>query len=397
MRGNIPATGIAHQENLAGTALSIALNATAMLSPLTGIGRYTAELANALARMGVRIHYYAGKDWSDQPPQLAPPLSGHVIRRLLHHLPGARRMARHVQQVHFSRGVSERQPALYHEPNYLAFRFSGPTVITSHDASWVRYPEMHPLERVRIMNRLLPPALEHAQRVIVDSDFVAGEMHELFGVPYDRLRTVYLGVSPVFRPMAAADTMEVCRRFGIEHGNYILAVGTLEPRKNLISLIRAFRALPPQLARQYPLVIAGMRGWRHADTDQEIGALEKAGALRILGHVAEADLPALYAAAGLFVYPSIYEGFGLPPLEAMAAGVPVVVADCASLPEVVGDAGLRVAPHDIDALAETLRSLLENPAQRQAMSAASIAQAQRFTWENCARETLAVYREALAA
>jgi len=377
--------------------LSIALNATAMLSPLTGIGRYTAELAAALTRMGVHIDYYSGTRWSEQPPQIEQIRSGRLIRRLINHLPGARLAARHVQQHHFNRGVEQRRPALYHEPNYLAFRFAGPTVVTAHDASWVRYPEMHPAERVRSMNHLFPAALANAQRVIVDSDFVAGEMHEVFGVPLDRLRTVYLGVSPLFRPLAAADTADMCRRHGIEHGRYILAVGTLEPRKNLISLIRAFRALPPQLARHYPLVIAGMRGWRHGDTDQEIGALEKSGALRILGHVAEADLPALYAGAGLFVYPSIYEGFGLPPLEAMAAGVPVVVADCASLPEVVGDAGIRVAPYDIDALAETLRAILENPAQRQAMSAASLARSQRFTWENCARETFAVYREAIAA
>ncbi|MDD5177089.1 MAG: glycosyltransferase family 1 protein [Sterolibacterium sp.] len=381
------------------TPLSIALNATAMLSPLTGIGRYVEELSLALVRQGIDIRYFAGLNWNDAPPHIVSShrSAGQLVRRLLPHLPGARRLVRELQQRRFTQGMSQRQPALYHEPSYLALRFSGPTVVTAHDASWVRHPETHPRERVRIMNQVFPGVLERAQRVIVDSDFVAREIHEIFGVPYARLRTVHLGVSPLFQPLSPLLTQSACQRLGIEYGRYVLTVGTLEPRKNLISLIRAYRLLPPSLARQYPLVIAGMRGWRHENVEHEIAALERAGILRILGHVAEADLPALYAAAALFVYPSLYEGFGLPPLEAMRSGVPVVVADCASLPEVVGDAGLRINPHDVDALAESLRSVLEDPALRRRMSEAGVARASGFTWERCAEQTRAVYHEAIAS
>lgn len=380
------------------TSLSIALNATAMLTPLTGIGRYVKELATALVQQGVGIRYFTGHGWADQPPKLTS--TTRLIERnvgIARRLPGAYHISRLLKQHNFTRGLGANPSTLYHDPNYLAYRFSGPTVITAHDASWVRHPETHPIQRVRFMNRVFPGVLDRVQRVIVDSDFVAREMHEIFGVPYDRLRTVHLGVAPSFQPLSPQHTQAACQRLGVAHGQYVLTVGTLEPRKNLISLIRAYRLLPLKLARQYPLVIAGMRGWQHDNVDHEIAALERAGMLRILGYVAETDLPALYAAAALFVYPSLYEGFGLPPLEAMQSGVPVIVADCASLPEVVGDAGRRVDPHDVEALAETLRSVLEDQALRQRMSEAGIARACGFTWQRCAEHTRAVYQEAIAS
>ena len=381
------------------TPLSVALNATAMLSPQTGIGRYVKELALGLVRQGVTIRYFNGREWIDTPPQIRPPrdFARQLLSLLVNNVPGSHQRVRETQQRRFTRGLVKHQPALYHEPNYLAFRFSGPLVVTAHDASWVRYPETHPVVRVRMMNRHFPAALDRAQRVIVDSDFVAREMHEVFGVPYARLRTVPLGVSAAFQPLCPLLTQPVCQRLGIEHGRYTLTVGTLEPRKNIIGLIRAYRLMPPSLTSRYPLVIVGIKGWRHENVDREIAALEHTGLVRFLGHVAEADLPALYSAATVFAYPSIYEGFGLPPLEAMKSGAPVVVADCSSLPELVGNAGKRFNPEDVNALAETLRSILEDQVLRQRMSEASVVRASGFTWERCGEQTLAVYREAIAS
>ena len=394
--------------------LSIAMNATAMLSPLTGVGRYVKELSSALVRQGVDVCYFNGYQWVDTPPQAVT--NDHIstatkdvnagfstgpayrfFRQLIRRAPGTLYSSRMLQQRRFAKGLDLRNPppALYHEPNYLAFRTSIPSVVTAHDASWVRYPETHPLDRIRMMERYLPAALNRAQRVIVDSDFVAREMHEIFSVPYERMRTVPLGVSAAFQPLSSSATQAACQRLGVEHGRYVLSVGTLEPRKNLLTLIQAYRAMPSELTTRYPLAIAGIQGWRHKNVDHEISALERAGKLRLLGHVDEADLPALYAAAAVFAYPSFYEGFGLPPLEAMKSGVPVVVADCSSLPEVVGDAGKRVAPHDVDALAETLRNMLEDQALRERMGAASLERASHFTWDKCAQQTLDVYLEAI--
>ncbi|MFA7270877.1 MAG: glycosyltransferase family 1 protein [Sterolibacterium sp.] len=376
--------------------LRLALNATAMLTPQTGIGRYVRELAAVLSQLRVRIDYFdAINGWRDRPPPVLAGVSAAPLR-FLHNLPGARLLERKLQQLRFSRDIQKSRAQLYHEPNYLAFRFNGPIVISAHDASWVRFPETHPIQRVRIMDRQFPESLERASRIIVDSDFVAREMNSLFGVSFDRIRMVPLGVTSDFRPMSATETSRVCRQLGLNHGGYALAVGTLEPRKNLISLIRAYRLMPPEISRRCPLVIAGMSGWRHEETNREMALLERQGLLRVLGHVEEIDLPPLYAAARLFVYPSIYEGFGLPPLEAMAAGIPVIVSDRASLPEVVGEAGLCIDPHDIDAMTEALRSVIEDTQRQKTMAAASLLRSRHFSWPRCAQETLAVYHEILA-
>jgi glycosyltransferase involved in cell wall biosynthesis len=376
-------------------SLKIALNATAMLTPLTGIGRYVKELSLALSQLNVSIRYFDMLNgWRDQAPQSIN-LSRVGKLRFLNNLPGFRRLSQQVQQLKFSRGFHSNPATLYHEPNYLAFRFDGPVVVSAHDASWVRYPETHPIERVRIMNRLFPKSLGQANRIIVDSDFVAREMNDLFNIPFNRIRRVHLGVTSNFRPMSATETLSVCRQFDLEYGGYVLAVGTLEPRKNLISLIQAYRNLSPALSGHYPLVIAGMGGWRHEQIDQEMALLERQGLLRVLGHVEEHALPSIYASARLFVYPSIYEGFGLPPLEAMASGVPVIVSNRASLPEVVGQAGILVDPQDIDAMAAAIRSVLEDQQRHQRMAAAGLQRSSQFTWSRCAQNTLDVYNEAI--
>lgn len=373
----------------------IAFNASALLSPLTGIGRYAHELAVGLQGLGAPLRYFVADRWTTQLPVTLSAAPELVLRKWVAEVPGARWLSRYRQQRGFTAGLRQQRPALYHEPNFLAFAFDGPTVITAHDASWVRHPQAHPAARVRGMNRLFPRSLAQAQRVIVDSDFVAREMVELFGVAPDKLRTVHLGVSPAFRPHAPAETAALCARWGLTPGRYVLAVGTLEPRKNLKLLLEAYRRLPADWTLRHPLVVAGRTGWAHADVDKGLQALEQSGRLRLLGHVAEAELPALYAASGLFVYPSIYEGFGLPPLEAMASGVPVIVADRASLPEVVGEAGLRIHPDDADALAEHMQQVLGDGALHQRMAAAGLAQAAGFTWQRCAAQTLDVYRELL--
>lgn len=377
--------------------LLLALNATALLSPQTGMGRYVKELARALAQLNVRISYFdAINGWTATPPANLPAAPATTLR-FLNKLPGVRDFSMLLQQARFTAGLRQNRPLLYHEPNYLAFRFNGPTIVTAHDASWIRYPDAHPAQRVRNMNRRFPASLARAQRIIVDSNFVAGEVNELFGVSRDRIRTVPLGVSPSFRPMSSAETLPVCKQLGLEHGRYVLTVGTLEPRKNLISLIRAFRCLPHDFSREYPLVLAGMPGWRHEETDRELALLERDGLLRVLGPVSEEALPSLYAAAKLFVYPSIYEGFGLPPLEAMASGTPVIVSDRASLPEVVGEAGLCIDPYDIEAMANAIRSTLEDSGRLKIMAETGSRRARQFSWQRCALETLGVYQEALAA
>ena len=184
---------------------------------------------------------------------------------------------------------------------------------------------------------------------------------------------------------------------GLAHGRYFLAVGTLEPRKNLVAALRAYSQLPQATQDAFPLVLAGMKGWHSAQLDRELAPLEASGRVRLTGYLERAELAALIAGATALVYPSIYEGFGLPPLEAMASGVPTIVSNVSSLPEVVGDTGLLVEPHDHKALCEAMRQMADAPELRAALAARALERSRQFSWDECAARTFAAYERATRA
>ncbi len=377
----------------------VGISATALLTPLTGIGRYTWHLAREMQRLLPEPPWlFDARRWTREipvPPQ--HPRENMVVTLVKRAVPFGFEAARFLQQRRFTSGARAHGIALYHEPNFLAFRFAGPMVVTVHDLSWVRFPETHPAERVRAMNAQMPKVLRAAAHVIADSEFTRGEVIAHYGIEPARVTTVLLGVTPGFAPFDERACAATLATHGLRYGEYILAVGTLEPRKNLATAVAAFAGLPQEQRRRHPLVVAGMHGWGRHRLPRALQGLVAAGEARLLGYVAEEDLPRLYAGARLFVYPSVYEGFGLPPLEAMACGAPVVVSRSASLPQVVGGAGLLVDPMDQGAWREQMRVLLEDDALRARLSAAGVRQAQGFTWERCARDTLAVYRKAIGA
>jgi alpha-1,3-rhamnosyl/mannosyltransferase len=301
-----------------------------------------------------------------------------------------------MRQGRFTAGVNEHRIDLYHEPAFMAYRFRGPSVVTVHDISWVRHPETHPAERVREMNRVMPGVVRHAKHIVVDSDFVRQEVIRHYGVTPERVTTVLLGVSPEFRPVEPAACARVLSRFGVKHGEYILAVGTLEPRKNLATALAAYTRLPETFRRRYPLVVAGMNGWGMEGLSGSLKNMIAGGEVRLTGYVPQQDLPALYTGARALVYPSLYEGFGLPPLEAMACGTPVIASRRASLPEVVGDAGLLVEPLDDQAIARHMQQLVEDDALHARLAEAGRRHASQFTWRKFALGMLTVYRKALS-
>ena len=312
-------------------------------------------------------------------------------------VPQSYEIMRTIRQVSFWAGARSHHIELYHAPNFLPLAFSGPTVITVHDLSFLRYPETHPAERVRVMNRRVPKAIAACDYVLVDSEFVRQEVLEVYRASPDKVVTTHLGVSERFRAMTREETQPVLARHGLEHGNYVLSVGTLEPRKNLPATLEAFARLPAALQKRYPLALVGMVGWHMEQLAPRLRQLAAGGTLRTLGYVPDGDLPYLYAGAGAFIYPSMYEGFGLPVLEALAAGVPVVTSNRASLKEVAGTVAAALEPDDFDGLGEALRKALEHDAGDAAGRARRIAWARSFTWQRCAQQTLEVYRRALAA
>jgi glycosyltransferase involved in cell wall biosynthesis len=311
-------------------------------------------------------------------------------------VPQSYEVLRAMRQLSFFVGVKRRRIDVYHAPNFLPLAFDGPTVITVHDLSFVRYPETHPKERVRIMERRLPKAIANSAFVLVDSDFVRSEVMDVYGTPAEKVITTHLGVSARFRPMSPQETRGVLDRYGVAHGRYVLSVGTLEPRKNLVGTLEAFARLPVQLRRTHPLALIGMTGWKMEHMSAQLDTLAAEGDVKPMGYVPDADLPYLYAGAAAFIYPSIYEGFGLPVIEALATGAPVITSNRASLPEVAGQQAATVDPADYAALAKALREALDAAGQIEAREK-RIEWARSFTWQRCAEQTIAVYRRALLA
>jgi len=373
--------------------LRVAVDALSLWRPLTGIGQYTWNIARSWAAQGgPPASYFYGNDWSDHAaPRTAAGLG--ALRRLARGaLPRSYELSRAMLQRRFDRRP---QPcAVYFEPSFLPFRFDGPMVLTVHDLSHVRHPQTHPAQRVRILDRLLPPALERAAHVLTVSEFQRREILAVYGLPAARVSACHEGVGTQFRPRPAADCAALLARLGLRWQGYFLAVGTLEPRKNLATALQAHARLPAALRQACPLVLAGSPGWHGGHIADALQAGVRAGEVRALGHVDDDDLPLLYSAARLFLYPSLYEGFGLPVLEAMASGVPVIASNRSSLPEVVGDAGVLLEPLDVVALSQAIERLCADADEWQRLSQAGREQARRFSWSACAAQTAAVLQSA---
>lgn len=377
--------------------MQVAFNATALLSPLTGIGQYAHHLALGLQQVDdVNANFFYGSGWSSEvrtKPLPSVTTIKTLVRRLL---PNSYGVARAIQQRQFSKGARRTRHDIYHEPNFLAYHFDGPSIITVHDLSWIRYPEMHPIERVRAMDKYFQPGLERASLILTDSEFVKRELIDVFGVQPERIRPVLLGVETLFHPRSADETRSVLNAHGLVHGQYLLAVGTLEPRKNLAVALQAFMQLAPQLRRRFPLVLVGMKGWHTSALEQQIAPLVTAGEIRQLGYLPREDLAKIIAGATTLIYPSIYEGFGLPPLEAMSCGVPVIASNVSSLPEVVGDSGLLIDPHDVEGLANAIEKLVDAPEIHQEISERALQRSATFTWPRCVEQTVDAYRTILS-
>lgn len=265
------------------------------------------------------------------------------------------------------------------------------SVVTVHDLGYLDWPAAHARSRWLYLHWSTLYNARAATLVLADSAATRDDLVRRYRVPADKVRVVHLGCGPEFCPPEPAAVASVRARYGIA-GEYVLAVGTLQPRKNLGRLFEAFGRVRAALGDGYRLVVAGGPGHRAAEIYRQAAPLGDAA--QFLGYVPAADLPALLGGAAALAFPSLYEGFGLPALEAMACGAPVVASSATSLPEVVGEAGLLVPPTDVAALAGALVSVLDDPALRAALRARGLARARAFTWRRCATETLRVLEEA---
>jgi glycosyltransferase involved in cell wall biosynthesis len=277
------------------------------------------------------------------------------------------------------------RPQVLHSPDFIPpFRRPCPAVITVHDLAFRRFPDLLTVESARYYGQI-ERAVASAQAIIAVSASTADDLIELAGARRDKIHVVYEAADPLYRPPAAPP---------VARPGYLLFVSTIEPRKNLPVLLEAYRLLLDRgRIRPVPeLRVVGRRGWLYEDSLHAVERLGLGEHVRLLGEVAPPDLLGLYQGARLFALPSLYEGFGLGALEALACGAPVLASNAGALPEVVGNAGLLLPPGDPAAWAEALERVLGDPTLEADLRRRGPVQAARFSWERAARETLAVYR-----
>jgi glycosyltransferase involved in cell wall biosynthesis len=282
---------------------------------------------------------------------------------------------------------------LLHSPALVGPILGGrPFVVTVHDLSYHYYPEAFRAANRGYLALFGRHSVRRARRVIAVSQSTKDDLVRHYGLPAARVDVVYHGVDEAFRPLPAADVAAFCARQGLPE-RFLLFVGTLEPRKNVTRLVEAYARLPQTCPQ---LVLVGGKGWFYEEVLRRVEELGLGSRVHLAGYVPAEDLPYWYNAAEVLVYPSLYEGFGLPPLEAMACGTPVISSTSSSLPEVAGDAGLLVDPVDVDALASAMERVLRDAGLRAQMRSAGLRRAKLFTWEAAARQTVDSYRRALA-
>jgi glycosyltransferase involved in cell wall biosynthesis len=357
----------------------------------TGTERYSYELLAALAQIDRSNNYTL---YCNGLPAVLPPLRPNFRLRVI----PAPRLWTHTR---LALEMRQHPPDVLFVPSHVLPLLRPPqSVVTIHDLGYLAFPAAHtPARRLELHLTTLWSALA-ARRIIAISQATRADLVQRYAITPDKISVVHHGLSPRFQPVTdRAVIAAACERYHIGRiGNisvpYLLYVGTIQPRKNLTRLIDAFAQVVQAgtigVLRPLQLVIAGKRGWLMEQIEQRAAQHGIGERVRFTGYVDDDDLPALLSGALAFVFPSLYEGFGMPVLEAMACGTPVLTAATSSLPEVAGDAALLVDPRDRRAIADALMRLVDDAALRERLRSRGLEQAARFTWERCAVETLRV-------
>jgi glycosyltransferase involved in cell wall biosynthesis len=379
--------------------MRIAFDGVPLLGERFGIGHYTDQLIRAVARADRDARCVVVCPWPVNPFRPLAPLS---FAEPNVEVPQPGYPSRLHRRVREKLGVQAPLEAIigpvdvFHATNFLVTHpvRRAKRVVSIHDLTVLLAPAWHPAKRVRDIRAGLRASAEAADRIIAVSENTKHDIVTHLSVDPARVAVVPLAVDPSFRPLTADAIDAALAPLGLVNGSYLLFLGTMEPRKNLGRLLDAVTKLEGDVG---PLVLAGADGWGTDQLRPRIAELARRGRVRSLGYVDERLRSPLLCGARAFVYPSLYEGFGWPPLEAMACGTPVITSNVSALPEVVGDAALLIDPLDVAGLADAIRRLWEDDGLRRELRARGLTRARRFTWETTARLTLEVYAAAMRA
>jgi len=368
--------------------MTLCLDLSAAAHERAGLGRYAASLAKALLPLRPDLHVFIN---DPRESRLRPPLNDlptHTVN-----LPRKRWRLRAAVSYFGGPGMDHAFDgvSLFHATEHLLPRIThARSVFTLHDTAYLLFPQYHLLRNRLYLTLMMPRFLAQAEAIIAVSESTRRDAERFYRLDPAKVHVIPEGVEPQFAPITNCQLLDAIRqRYNLPF-RFILYVGTIEPRKNLLTLLEAYAALRVQ-SPEVGLVIAGGRGWLYESFFECLRQLGLEEYVTLTGYVPDDDLPALLNLAEVFAFPSVFEGFGLPPLEAMACGAPVVCSNASSLPEVVGEAGLLLPPADLRAWVEALQRLLTTPELRAELRAQGLARARRFTWEAAAQKTLAIY------
>ncbi len=371
--------------------MKIGINMQLLSATDAGVGQYARNLADNVTRFDTDNRYFIFGD----PGRLNAFDSSNTTVIPTHSIV-SRRIRRILwEQLILPGKVTARNLDIMYYPDHTTsfLRMSCPVIITVHDLAFLAFPKTFGTATRVYKSLAVSRSAARADLVIADSEATKRECMRLLDLPEEKLRVVHLGVSPLFGPVRDEQKLEMVRtKYGLE-GDVVLYLGTLEPRKNLVRLVQAFHRMKARGHGKVKLVIGGSKGWLFKEIFETVEKLGLSEQVVFTGYVPAEHLPALYAIARVFVYPSLYEGFGIPPLEAMASGCPVVTSNTSSLPEVCGDAAVFVDPYETDEIATAIDRLLDDPSACEQLRAKGFAQAARFGWERTAREHIRIFNE----
>jgi glycosyltransferase involved in cell wall biosynthesis len=384
--------------------IRLVLETDAIVSPLTGIGRYTLALLEQFVQREefADIRCFSRGRWKSADKLTSPfflaklanlacattantrPWTKNPARILL------KRLLPHVQRYTLGK---LRDTHLYHSPNYRLTPYAGRKIATFHDLSVLKYPEYHPRDRLDILGPAIDRAAQEADHLITDSEYVRREVIDYFGLKEESVTAIHLASSLGEKVINLDARDQFLQQLGLSAGSYLLFVSTLEPRKNIEGLVTAYELIPQSMRSKFPLVLAGQLGWSSDGIAKALQPGLKRGDILQTGYLTNQELAYLYSSARALVFPSLYEGFGLPVVEAQSFGTPVITSNCSCLPEITAGSAVLVDPDDYDALSLAMQELIDDQKMCVELSEAGQQNVKRYSWENTASETIEVYQK----
>lgn len=370
--------------------MKIALNASTLLTPKAGIGLYTDKIAKALLLSpDYDAHFFFKRYWSKNIFKQNNKNS--LIDKFINKLTSkSSRFENAIDEFYFNKYVKNKDIDLYHETNFIAYNTSIPTLITIHDLSWIHYPNFFIKQELKKFNNFFLKSLKRTEGIIVHSNYIKKEIYNNFSYPLDKIFVVNEDVSDVFFPRNLEQCRVILDKYNLNYKKYIICINTLDLRKNYETLIKAYNSLDKKIQEEFPLVIIGMKGRYFQKT---IDLINNSSNIIYLGYLPTKELSIILSGAALLIYPSLYEGFGISPLEAMASGVPVLSSNTSALPEIIGNAGVLINPLDVDAWSSGITNIVYNKNVQKYLINLGLKRSKSFLNNSCVNQIFNIYKK----